>query len=94
MIYQSEIDSYKDLENYIRHQLALQTEGGKRRAQIKLNETWFYKLHKLIQFALKYSEPTSQLELKDACVGYWVRINGVLTLVERYDLRGKENNKA
>lgn len=78
------IDSYETLERFLRLELARQTQKANT-MEIELPEKWFFKLAKLICFALKNdpNERWASYELKEDCVKYVVKMNKIFTIVKK-----------
>lgn len=85
---QKEINSYEDLNKFIQHQLSLQITPTKKTAVIKINEKWFFKTVKLIQFTLKndVGENDARRELNPKWKWFKVKCNGYKTTFVIYDL--------
>lgn len=78
------IDSYEKLEKFLRLELARQTQKANT-MEIELPEVWFFRLAKLIKFALKNdpNEKWINYELKEDCIKYVVKINKIFTVVKK-----------
>ncbi len=75
----NEVQSYADLEIYIRREIARQT-AEKIKVVIRLNETWFIKLAKFIQAVLRDTTPFYKIEM---ALEYSVIINDRKTKIVR-----------
>lgn len=79
-----DINSFADLEVFIRLEIARQTKT-KKSVQLELNEKWFFKFAQLIVFSLK-TDPTEKhvsKEIDKDCKKYLLKINRVFTIVTR-----------
>lgn len=79
-----DISSYEDLQKYIKLELATQTIKRKT-VQFQLTEEWFFKLDKLIRFALKHDQNEKGVIgiIDPTCKKLVMKINKVFTVVTR-----------
>lgn len=80
----NEIDSYEKLEKFLRLELARQTQKA-HTMEVELPEVWFFKLAKLICFALR-DDPNERWVargLGEDCQKYVVKMNRIFTVVKR-----------
>lgn len=81
----TEISNYQDLQRFIQTQIKAQVVGRKKTVEIRLNEVWFIKLAKFIQFVLKDlpEEKDAREKMASDCLFFRVKINGFTTTVRR-----------
>lgn len=74
----NEVNSYADLEVYIKKEIARQT-AEKIAVEIKLNQKWFKKLAKLISFCMlgKETKQMNEKRLQEDCNKFAIKINNV-----------------
>ena len=77
------INSYAELEDYIKDQLKRQKE--EKLIEIKLDKVWFFKLIKLIQFYLQYdkNEKDTKSRYSDNIMYFKVKINNRQTIIRQ-----------
>jgi hypothetical protein len=83
-----EINSYVELEEFIKQEIKKQLVNQKRVVDIKLDSKWFFKCAKFIQFYLIHSEAEQEAkrQLDDKCKWFSIYINNTKTIFRRYDL--------
>lgn len=83
----SEVNSYEDLERYIKKEIARMT-AEKIAVELRLNDKWFVKLAKLVSFSMKNneSEKVNKQRLQEDCTRFAIRINtvGVIVIKHHY----------
>lgn len=80
-----DIECYPDLDRYIKQEIKNQLTTKKKTAEIKLDEVWFFKAAKYIQFILKYEpeEHDARTNLRPNLEWFRVKANGVQTTFRR-----------
>lgn len=79
-----DVQSYKDLEAFVKLELARQTTK-RQIVEIELPPRLFFNLWKLIQFTIKYEpkERYATTEIEPECKKMQVKINKVFTIIKR-----------
>lgn len=79
-----DIQTYKDLQEYIKYQIVQQTITRKT-VEINLSNEWFFKFGKLVRFVLRdnIKEKGVIPEISQDCKKIILKINGVFTIVTR-----------
>ena len=77
-----DVTSYKELESFIRLKLSQKTSGV---LELELNEDWFFKFIKLIQFSLKDvpKERFANLPVDKSWNRFQLKIEKTFTVVKR-----------
>lgn len=79
-----DIQTYKELQEYIKYEIVQQTITRKT-VEITLNDEWFFKFHKFVRFTLKHDTKEKGVitDISQDCKKFILKINGVFTIVTR-----------